>query len=442
MIINENLLCADRISGFTFIEDPVRWRNAFYDKHMLEFVRHIGDVTGEEIYIECKGGRKTEWPISYKYWNIKRTIYQDYLGNEKFYINVDGCPAKLYDKGPNLHTLTAAEFTDELNDLANYICLPLESILIRPSEPSQTIYPGFNIDIQRRAVCYQGKAFKPRYKDGTGIFMGVYSKNAHYEIHLYFVHVKYDNLDQVAIRLERKYNRSQTFRRDTGINTWADLITESGIASLAETITTTWNDIIFFDPTLSANQKFSPAINEAIRRGNDPAYWKGQFKLLGTKKYKKLVNSYRATSIIHGDGMHQKILEMLLEKNKALIANKALTENENAFKMEDCYILLNGNNMPEASNDQKETNCLLINNKVRSCRSCNKDISVQRVGSIYCSKRCRNKINNLIHRTTIKQTEELINQALQAKPNRMQVMWQRMKLKENCLLINLYGNST
>jgi hypothetical protein len=401
------LATVDVISGKITFNYNSEWIKKVFDKTGKEFGDTFGDHTGNILYTSVSNFNDSrQSSFNYNGWKLTLVKTTDRLtGEMQFTLYIKGNPSAIYFGGNNYRNIPLDAFRSILSAFCDTFCLDINSIKISaPTEISITVVDPPNMlleehNLRGRLLTFQGvKEFhiKP---NNDGNFMGYEAKankEAHSSFKVYLPAVKFNEPRLNFLRVERKYSKVQSFITRTGINTWADLITDQGQHECLQIVLDGWNDVMVFDPTLKASKRNLPYLNEMIKRGCDFNYWLKDFhRTASDKTRKRRIAEYNKLAFDKGEGLHTKIRNWITCEQR---------------KSPNYYPKLIGNNSELIKDEKEDTNTELIKptspEVVRTCKACNKPINQQRKGSRYCSKKyvgnkaakqCRNKVSNQKH---------------------------------------------
>jgi hypothetical protein len=340
-------------------------------------------------------------------------------------ITLHGSWHKYHHNGTNWQDFTLEEFREAVREFCNTFNLDPSRLQLLQLEAGCNVTPPLPTRATLRAfVCNgQGKAFATmRTRKGQPLGLELYLTD--YALKVYDKGAQYNLTDQ-RLRYERKFTSWCKFRDKAGIFTLADLLHAEAWHTLAAYVSETFSTLVLREPSVDP-QQMQPRKRLFFAEAGRPGYW---YELPREERHKArerlrdLVREYGAANL------HEELRTRIDAKLRELIDPDRLEETGDVFHhippnparetedvfhhvREGCGHLEPGR-FPTSFNDGKCPRLLEETGEdelaakpdeftARRCRTCGRDISNQRPGSVFCSerlhgraaKRCRNADSN------------------------------------------------
>jgi len=303
----------------------------------IDFGITYGRVSKKILYKESKDTLIQKQRVSYKYSTLIFSELVDKTTGEmsyelKFTIN----PSKIYFKGKNYRNIPIEDFIKIIEEFCVSFNMDMSDVILTaPFEPSITISNPQDFifsenTIKDRLILSKNRLFEATKNDRGG-FLGYatkHDKNSQSYDKAYLPALKFDEPDLNSLRIERHFQKVQNFKRVTGIDSWADLISEDGILKCYNEVRKVLNDMVIYDPTLRQSKKYPEWLNKMISMGNNGNYLIGNFsKSASVKTVKSRYVEYKNLSHKKGEGLHDRL---------------ALGLDDTINKSPEIYTLVNG----------------------------------------------------------------------------------------------------
>lgn len=306
-----------------------------------------------------------------------------------------------YWKGENFTDFTFSDLVDCINDLSRVFNFNPSEAHLRNLEFGVNVSPIFNpFDFCRDVIAYKNEGFsRLTTKGGNKLNIGFKIEQQRYALKIYDKGKQY-NLDTNILRYEVRANKMEYLKR-TGVRYLSDLLDIEKIKNLGAILFQTYSDLIIVEKVntsaMSSNEERIFALCK------NPKEWE-RFNPKQRCKYKK-----QFEDIINWNGTthRKKNVAQLIEHKWAMLLNLRTQKSGNDLTD---LILKSGNDLTDLKNTEREcfnrsdnqlTNFFEVREN-RVCKTCGRDISTQKKGSLFCSetiygaeaKRCRNLNSN------------------------------------------------
>lgn len=244
-------------------------------------------------------------------------------------------------------------------------------------------------EILRRIVSdWHGETFS-RMRQRNYKSIGVELYRAEYGIKVYNKGKQYKLPDNL-LRFEVKITTGKYLSR-TGFHNLSDLISANAWRSLADKILNLFDELNISEPSID-RARLSMFKQSFLSDSQSAIFWQG---LTVKQRYKARKRLLKLVDLHAANDLRKELRNSILSKTKELkmgyvFPNRAeLSKNENGVCFTTSYNVVNHDNDPQVS-------------QTRKCKTCGRDISDQRAGSIFCSeskygkaaKKCRNADSN------------------------------------------------
>jgi len=268
--------------------------------------------------------------------------------------------------------------------------------------------PFSPLRVFKQVLCYRNKPFTQIDKRNKRL--GLVCCLHDYDVKLYDKQAQSGQPCGHVLRFEVKAKKMR-YLRPFRISTMADLTNIGKVYSLLALLTDALQNIVFFDYSIDRQRLNNQELNQYLTLGN-PVHWQGM------SKYQLTRNRQRLNALLAQHSKQQLkplLYGLMLENWKGLFGSCPEAENLQPF-----HRLTWPNEAPQPAtfshleyvgekvagtvsnpiqeNEQKKG----AKTAQRNCKSCGRDISGQRSGSLFCSERihglsakaCRNKDSN------------------------------------------------
>ncbi len=401
---------------FVKIHIPAHYCAALLSHPELSFQRDIDEDTGEI---------NSEKPRSADYRSMKFTIHRN------GYCILSGSLHKMYHEGKNYKDFTFHQFIEcvqTLHQLFNLNPSELKLLQLEVGVNIQTQIDPKQI-IQLTHCDWNGNRFGAMPSKNIRSF-GVILERTEYAYKLYNKGKQYQ-LTNHLLRFELKITKGRNLRRN-GFHTLFDLCSLAIWDSLSKMLNKAFEALVITEPSLDV-KSLSQCKREFVYRTATAEFWGGlsaNQRMKCRKRLSKIIELNGTANLkIEIQQLIQTKTEFLIEGHKiqnstpkkdyVFPAQIITSNNEKGL----CFSPSNnvGSREPEELNKRPAP--------ARRCKSCGRDISDQRIDSIYCSekrygskgKKCRNKQSNPIH-NRLRHIRKLANQLLLFEPLEMIVL--------------------
>jgi len=371
----------------------------------LNFTMQVNDRTGE--LIENKREAK------FNSWKFE-------IVNDMF-INVKGSFHKYHNSGKhNYNDFATNDLLNVLTDLSTKFKInPFLATLHNLEFGVNVELPTDTKEFLNSIISYKGKEYERREFDGGGFLLRF--KFNHYELKIYDKGLQY-RLNKNLLRFEIKVKKMEFFRaRNINIHSFADLLNTTEVIKLIPILLTAFNELLIYDNTIQPKQ-LKQREREILLNGRNPKFW-SELKQQSKETFKHRRTRFRELVLIHGKkNIQQTVYELIKTKLSQLTETDRDTEQKislylNSFSIKSCPEITAPTcpKITDLTTDQQKknlprnnsSNSMLIRDtslteERRFCRTCGRDITKQKKGSVFCSekefgreaKKCRNTNSN------------------------------------------------
>lgn len=325
-------------------------------------------------------------------------------------ITLRGSWHKYYHKGTNWQDFTLGEFREAVREFCDTFNLDPSRLQLLQLEAGCNVTPPIPTRETLHAFVsnWKGNAFGTMRTD-KGQPLGIELYLTDYGLKVYDKGAQYGLLDPL-MRFERKFTSWSKFRNKTNIHVLADLLHVEAWQTLADLVEDSFTNLILREPSVNPEQLPTSErlfFADAGRAG----YWHDAPR----KERHNARERLRGIVRDHGKSdLYEDLLRLLNSKLKELIYLAEGDETGNVFHdVPDDSMNHERERFPTSINDgirsivdtpteEGERAATSDEFTVRGCRTCGRDISGQRPGSVFCSerlygraaKRCRNADSN------------------------------------------------
>lgn len=337
-----------------------------------------------------------------EYQNLKFKI------TDEKYININGSLHKYFNNGNhNYNDFGIIQLVEVLSDL--YIKFDINPFLT----PLNNLEFGVNVIIPFKTnsflnsiISYKGKEYEIERYNGKGYLLRF--SFDHYELKIYNKGYQY-NQDENILRFEIKVRKMEYFRaRNIEIKRLSDLLNPGIYPRLKDCLLKAFSELVIYDSTIRTAQ-LKKREQTLLTNGRNPKYWAGLVE--NRKEIKKKRKRFNELVLKYGkQNLKQTVYELIEQKIDLLTSANINTE----LKINELRAKIDTSTSPNITNlttaySVKEIPLYNTSNieleespKQRYCLSCNRDITNQKKGSVFCSeklygkeaKKCRNIQSN------------------------------------------------
>lgn len=361
---------------------------------LLNFVVPVSETTGELMSLKKEA-----------IFNNLHFIQSSY--NSKTSCSIFGSLHKFRSaNGINWDAFTHSDLCGVLDYLEANLNVPLSDSVLHSLEIGVNIPLNYSPKrLIKSVICHKGKPFDSISKKGK--FLGVICERTDYTIKLYDKGYQ-TRIDRgfYVLRFEVKFKRMRMLE-PYGVRTLADLKDVEKVLSMGRLLLEKLDEMIFFDFN-SNSIRMTPKQRLNWERYSNPKYWeeldrKQYYK--SKMKFTELTEKYSAKNI--GANLKTMVSDLYLE----LCQSKQQKGGR--------FPQINGEKKAQKKGTFSDLECVLENvafgsgenslffvsdylEEKRCCKSCGRDISIQKDGSCFCSekyfgkeaKKCRNRDSN------------------------------------------------
>lgn len=372
----------------------------------VNFTMQVNDRTGE-IIENKKEAKFNSWKFE--------------IVNDRF-INLKGSFHKYHNSGKhNYNDFATNDLLNVLTDLSTKFKInPFLATLHNLEFGVNVELPFSTKEFLNSIISYKGKEYQKREFDGQGHFL-CFEFEKWYELKIYDKGLQY-GVNNNLFRFEIKVKKMEYFRaKKINIHSFADLLNTTTTKKLTGLILKAFNELLIYDNTIQPKQ-LKQRERELLLNGRNPKYW-SNLKHLNPDKLKYYRERFRELVLKHGKmNIQQTVYELIKNKLSQLTETNPDTELKisqylNSFSIKSYPEITapvyseNDTRTPEnlktnlprnnTSNSMLNWSNLITVEK-RFCKSCGRDITQQRKGSMFCSeklfgkeaKKCRNIDSN------------------------------------------------
>lgn len=373
---------------------------------LLNFSLQVNDRTGE-IIENRKEAKFNSWKFE--------------IVNDMF-IELQGSFHKYHNSGKhNYNDFAANDLLNVLTDLSTKFKInPFLATLHNLEFGVNVELPFSTKEFLNSIISYKGKEYQKREFDGQGHFL-CFEFEKWYELKIYDKGFQY-GVSKNLFRFEIKVKKMEYFHaKNINIHSFADLLHTTTAKKLTQLLLKAFNELLIYDNTIQPTQ-LKQREREIILNGRNPKHW-SELKQGNPDTFKYKRKRFRELVLIHGENnIQQTVYELMRNKLSQLTETNGDTEEKisqylNRFSIKSYPEITapvyseNDTRTPEnlkmnlpqnnTSNSMLQWSNLITVEK-RVCKSCGRDISQQKKGSVFCSekefgkeaKKCRNKNSN------------------------------------------------
>ncbi len=333
------------------------------------------------------------------------------------YININGSVHKYFNGGfHNYNDFTISNLVEVCSDLTVKFKLnPFAAHLHNVEFGVNVIVPFPTNEVLNSIISYKGKEYEVERYNGKGYLLRF--SFDHYELKIYNKGLQYEQGKNI-LRFEIKVRRMAYFeKRNILINCLADLLNTTIYNKLADTLLSTFNEIVFYDSSILL--KGLPQREKTILvNGRNPKYWTG-LKERG-KEIKKIRARFNQLVLKHGKLAIKSTIRNLIEQ-KLIEITKVTTSTQEKIDLylsqfsqqtlPEITVFESANSNTNITQNNYSNKGLIQPQTRRYCVSCGRDISNQKRDSKFCSeklfgkeaKKCRNIESNFRHNSIKKE---------------------------------------
>lgn len=274
----------------------------------LNFVEEVNTDTGEIIEKIAKNGWKKapSRKASFKnlnfiyYYDSKRLCFSGSL--HVFYNAING------NGEHNNNDFGIDQFYEVLNTFEELWGLKPFNIHISQLEWGFNIEHSYNTDsIIQGCIMHKNAPFKKTYTTTKGTYY--VSTKCHYNNKVYNKGLQHNIKSKELIRIEWKQTNYSIYCRKYGIGQTLQNLIDSNFIGLMDTLIENWNEIVFYDHTITTTK-------QNVIKYNNPIFWENYSKSRKTKAME--IKKMRSNNRKYGKDVQSKISELIINKQKML----------------------------------------------------------------------------------------------------------------------------
>lgn len=373
---------------------------------LLNFSLKVNDRTGEII--------ENRKEASFNSWEIE--IVNDH------YINLQGSFHYYLNSGKhNYNDFTTKDLLTVLTDLSTKVKInPFLATLHSLEFGVNVELPFTTKELLNAIISFKGKEYTKKAFHGKGHYL-CFEFKKWYELKIYDKGLQYEQGNNL-FRFEIKSKRIEYLNaKGVNINSFADLLNTTETKKLIDLLLKAFNELLIYDNTIDLKQ-LNQRDKESLLNGRNPKYW-SELNQQNTNTFKNRRKRFRELVKKHGKMNYQNTVYELL-KNKLLQLTE--TDRDTEQKISQYLNSFSTKTYPEihapiysqidtGTPDKLKMNLprntrlssmvfqdTLTTEERRYCKSCGRDISTQKKGSVFCSekefgseaKKCRNINSN------------------------------------------------
>lgn len=373
---------------------------------LLNFSLQVNDRTGE-IIVNRKEAKFNSWKVE--------------IVNDMF-IELQGSFHKYHNSGKhNYNDFAANDLLNVLKDLTTKFKInPFLATLHNLEFGVNVELPFSTTELLNAIISFKGKEYQKREFQGQGNFL-CFEFEKWYELKIYDKGLQY-GVNKNLFRFEIKVKKMEYFRaKNINIHSFADLLNTTTAKKLTQLLLKAFDELLIYDNTIQPKQ-LKQREREIILNGRNPKHWSElKQEKPDTFKYKR--RRFRELVLIHGkNNIQQTVYELI----KTKLSHLTETDCDTELKISQYLNSFSTKIYPEitaplyvqtdtGTPDQQKTNLsrnnssnsmlqrdTLTTEERRYCKTCGRDISTQKKGSVFCSekvfgkdvKKCRNMNSN------------------------------------------------
>jgi hypothetical protein len=383
----------------------------------LQFVTPMDANTGQPIPSESRVDKHFRYSyetithtaehegLRLKAKEIRRTVIKEPLLNTSVYecsLTVTGSLHKHYH-GCNYGQFHFDDVQAEIIALQRLLKIDPANALIENIEFGVNLHIGFPPQkLIANLLTYKSNSFN-RYKDGR---IGKYCPlKSDLEVKVYNKSYK-ERIPGDILRFECHYNRMRQVQA-LNISRLSDLQNRETLRTAIQVLIGVWANILIYPIQAEQNPMLPEEDRVYLMRRRAPDYWTELYNQLSRPAVKKQRDRLRSYDVEYGANMHSLIGTLIVSTWNELfterLTNVAVVE-ELITSVEDelRLTIVHGETKTEVNECHIKIKETIVNHLARVCRSCGRDISRQRKGSVFCSerdfgkaaKKCRNNVSN------------------------------------------------
>ena len=337
-----------------------------------------------------------------EYKNLKFKI------NDEKYININGSVHKYFNGGVhNYNDFTISNFLEVCSDLSiKFDFNPFLTHLHNLEFGVNVILPFNTNDVLNAIISYKGKEYEIERFNGKGFLIRFTFD--HYNLKIYNKGLQYQQ-DKNILRFEIKVKKMEYFKkRKINILRFSDILNTENYGKLKNCLLMAFKGVLLYDNSIKL--KGLPQREKTVLiNGKNPKYWI-ELKEQG-KEIKKIRNRFNELVLKYGKQNLKETIYNLIE-NKINEITKIDTSTEqkineylNQFHnqtLPKVTVFESAEIKPNSPQSNSSNKGLIEGVFVRKCLTCQRDISDQKKGSVFCSeklygkeaKKCRNVNSN------------------------------------------------
>ena len=168
-------------------------------------------------------------------------------------------------------------------------------------------HPYSSDSIIQGCIMHKNVPFKDTFTKTDGTYY--VSSKCHYQIKIYNKALQHKINSKQILRIERKQTNYSIYCRKYGIGQSLQDLIDSNFIGLMDNLIENWNEIVFFDHTITST-------NNRITKYNNPVFWVNYSKTRKTKANE--IKRMRSNNRKYGRNVQSKILELMIKKQKEL----------------------------------------------------------------------------------------------------------------------------
>ena len=327
--------------------------------------------------------------------------------NERF-INLNGSVHKYYNEGVhNYNDFTIRNFVDVCKDLSQKFDInPFLTTLHNLEFGINVILPFDTNSVLDSIISYKGKEYEMERYNGRGYLLRFTFD--HYELKIYNKGLQYQQTENI-LRFEIKVKKMEYFKkRNIKIHDLSDLLNIENYTKLNKCLLNAFSEVLMYDNTIKLKE-LPPRERTVLINGKNPKFWT-ELKQQG-KEIKKKRSRFKNLVLKYGKQKLQETIHTIIVQNSVKVTSintsteREITEYLNQFQIKSVPKVTDFETANLISNStQSNTSNIRLQPPpiTRNCKTCGREITNQKKGSVFCSellygkqaKKCRNDKSN------------------------------------------------
>lgn len=382
-----------------------------------------------------KTGELKENTLEARYKGLVFTIKASTTLENRNYYQVRGSLHKYFNDGEhNYNDFTLGNLQTVIVDLQEKFSIVPETTILRNLEFGVNIKSLITVKaILKNIIAHGSDTFGSLKIDGVDV--GKFLGKQQYRVKIYDKGKQYKRPDKDLVRIEIAVKKMH-YLQSYGITTLSDVLNQTRIKPLGNLLISFWENIIYYDKKINW-KALSEFERKKVLYYAAPRNW-SDFEKKQRYRAKKHFQNIKTK---YGDeNSQEKIKNLIAQKWEDIAANicppfnQLISESESIDLSTNYPLEYPVNKYPSfpTSNIQNIDNNLLakvggnfkrkeLTNNQSKCRTCKKDISRKKPGTMFCSKKCNNSFQAKRRKKKRRQKttaeNKALNQILKILPN-------------------------